>query len=79
MFSVFCLKKRKRGDDESECESDLDLEKPLTAIGSYIKNRHETVEHMFRSISQVKLRGMLPDILKVNTRNTVSFIMIIMT
>ncbi|ESO03080.1 hypothetical protein HELRODRAFT_192107 [Helobdella robusta] len=60
-------KGRKRASCESECESDLDLNKELLPIAGYMDDKKQMVDNMFKSISSIKLRTMLPEILKVAT------------
>lgn len=56
--------KKKKGTKVEDDDSDLDLEKDLFSIGTYLNNRPEMVEQMFHSLRGATLKRHIPDILK---------------
>lgn len=50
--------------EEDSDNSDMDLSKPLKPIGSYIKNRSEMLDQMFRCIKGSTLKSAIPEELK---------------
>lgn len=56
---------QKKGTKVEDEDSDLDLEKDLFSIGTYLNNRPEMVEQMFHSLRGATLKRHIPDILKV--------------
>lgn len=59
--------KKKKGTKVEDEDSDLDLEKDLFSIGTYLNNRPEMVEQMFHSLRGATLKRHIPDILKEMT------------
>lgn len=51
---------------DSDCPSDLDLEKVLFPMEGYVVDKEVLLAQMLRSISTHKLKEMLPEILKVS-------------
>lgn len=56
--------KKKKGTKVEDDDSDLDLEKDLFSIGTYLNNRPDMVEQMFHSLRGATLKRHIPDILK---------------